>query len=256
MPGDLAGTFVECFAFAPRLAGGPGDRDIEGESSLVVRSRSLETLAHAAFVSVFCAVAVSVPAAAYANEPFDHDGFQFRAAIGSGYAIDSQSATDGSFGAKISGVVPFAFEVYLGGAPRPGWTLGGLVSVLTTAGTSVSFHSETRVLAPQGSAGVGLVGVGPYIDWYPDPRGGLHATMLALGLVGGGESGQIDLDTGRGFAVGAGLGYDWWVHKRWSVGVLARITYAWPTTETEYGDLTSVDNHIVWSGLLGSIVFQ
>lgn len=206
---------------------------------------------------LFCVVAVSVPAAAYAHEPFDHDGFQFRAAIGSGYAIDSQSATDGSFGATISGGVPFAFEVYLGGAPRPGWTLGVLVSMVpTTAGTSVSFHAETRVLAPPGRPGVGLVGIGPYIDWYPDSRGGFHATMLALGLLGGGGNGQIDLDLGRGFAVGAGLGYDWWVHKRWSVGVLARVTYAWLTTETEYGDLTSVDDHIVSSGLFGSIVFQ
>jgi hypothetical protein len=38
--------------------------------------------------------------------------------------------------------------------------------------------------------------------------------------------------------------------------VLARVTYAWLTTGTEYGDLTNVDDRIVWSGLLGSAVFQ
>jgi hypothetical protein len=229
----------------------------------MVRSPRLKTLPHAASVSLLCAVAASVPAAADANdarridEPFDHDGFQFRAVIGAGYVIDSQSATDGSFGATISGFAPWAFEVYLGGAPRPGWTLGALMSAAPgTAVTSVSFHSRTRVLAPQGSAGVGFGGMGPYIDWYPDSGGGFHATALALGLLGGGGNGQIDVDAGSGLAVGAGLGYDWWVHKRWSVGVLARITYAWLKTETEYGDLTSVDDHIVWSGLFGSIVFQ
>jgi hypothetical protein len=122
--------------------------------------------------------------------------------------------------------------------------------------TSVSFHSQTRVLAPQGTAGVGFGGIGPYIDWYPDSSGGFHATVLALGVVGGGGNGQIDIGAGSGLAVGGGLGYDWWVHKRWSVGVLARTTYAWVTTATEYGDLTSVDDRIVWSGLFGSIVFQ
>jgi hypothetical protein len=79
----------------------------------------LQTLSSAALASCLFAF-VSAPPAVYANEPYDHDGFQFRGAIGAGYAFDSQSAADGSFGATVSGFVPWAFEVYLGGAPRAG----------------------------------------------------------------------------------------------------------------------------------------
>jgi hypothetical protein len=92
---------------------------------------------------------------------------------------------------------------------------------------------------------VALVGIGPYIDWYPASTGGFHATILALGLLGGGDNGQIQLESAGGYAVGAGLGYEWWVHKRWL------------TTDTESAiSQTNVEEPIVCSGLFGSIVFQ
>jgi hypothetical protein len=78
---------------------------------------------------------------------------------------------------------------------------------MTTEGGSASFHGQTPGFAPQGNTGIVLGGIGPYIDWYPDPRGGFHATVLALGVLGGGGNGQLGLDIGSGFAVGGGLGY-------------------------------------------------
>jgi hypothetical protein len=194
---------------------------------------------------------------AHANEPFNHDGFQFRAAVGAGYMSDSESASDGSFGGKISGVVPFALEIYLGGAPRPGWTFGGAFSMSGVSGPSVSFHSQSPIVGtPPGFPGLALSGLGPYFDWYPDSHGGFHALGMGTAVLVSVADGQISTGLGTGFALGAGLGYDWWLHKKWSVGVLARFTYAWPTTWTQYGDLTSVDNHIASAGLFFSIVYQ
>jgi hypothetical protein len=206
---------------------------------------------------VSAAVGVDAHADRPLDEPFNHDGFQFRGAIGAGYMTDSEAARDGSFGATIAGVVPFTFEVYVGGAPTAGLTLGGTLNVAGISGPSVSFHSLSPMSGgPSGYPGLVLVGLGPYVDWYPDPHAGFHAMALGLGVMATPEDGQVQTSAGSGFAVGAGLGYDWWVHRRWSVGVLARLTYAWPTTSTQSVDLTSVDNRVVSSAVLCSVVFQ
>jgi hypothetical protein len=193
---------------------------------------------------------------AHANEPFEHDGFQFRAAVGAGVATDSESAEDGSFGGRISGFVPLAVEVYLGGAPRPGWTLGGMLSLMpATTGASASFHGQGSS-AGSSSVGLGLTGLGPYIDWYPDSHGGFHVSVMGMGVLADAADGHVSTSIGSGFALGAGVGYDGWVHERWSLGVLARLTYAWPVTSTQTNDLTSVDHQMLLPGFFGSIVFQ
>jgi hypothetical protein len=191
-----------------------------------------------AFVSLLFAGALIAPAAG-ANPPaFDHDGFQFRAAIGSGFATASQSATDGSFSATISGVTPVDIEVYVGGGLGNGWRVGWMFMEAVAASPWVSFHG-------QAAAGAS-----------PDPRGGFHATLLGLLVVGGATNGQVDVDGTAGFGGGAAVGYDWWVHRRWSVGVLARISYAKFGGQTEFDDLTSVDEHVVWGGLLGTVAYH
>jgi hypothetical protein len=192
---------------------------------------------------------------ARAGEPFEHDGFQFRGAIGAGYMSDSESASDGSFGATIAGAVPFTFEIYLGGALAPGLRLGGTLETAVLSGPTVSFHPVGPVLGDPPGA-LTMLGIGPYLDWYPDPRGGFHAMALALAVSETFTDGQAITSGASGFGVGGGIGYDWWAHRRWSVGILARFTYAWPTGSTQYGDLTGVDNRIVSSAILCSVAFH
>jgi hypothetical protein len=208
-----------------------------------------------AFVSLLFAGTLVAPAAG-ANPPaFDHDGFQFRAAIGSGFATASQSAADGSFSATISGVTPVDVEVYVGGGLGNGWRVGWMFMEAVAASPWVSFHGQAAAGASPGSS-LDLFGMGPYLDWYPDPRGGFRATLLGLLVVGGATNGQVDVDGTAGFGGGAAVGYDWWVHRRWSVGVLARISYAKFGGQTEFDDLTSVGEHVVWGGLLGTVAYH
>jgi hypothetical protein len=116
-------------------------------------------------------------------------------------------------------------------------------------------HVPSSQWPPQQSASVEQVPpplCGGYVKLYDAVSG----NELGLGVLATPEDGQIQTSGGSGFAVGAGLGYDWWVHRRWSLGVLARLTCAWPTTSTQYGDLMNVDNRIVSSAILFSVAFD
>jgi len=155
--------------------------------------------------------------------PRTHDGFQFRGTIGPAYLSDSESfdGLDGSV--KIHGGAA-ALELYFGGSPADGVTIGGFVSVLSAPGPSVEYKGLTYTA--DSDASLNLSTVGPYVDFYPDPNGGFHL----LGTVGyarlSANNGDDDERSASGIGVGLGVGYDAWVSDEWSLGVLGRFTYA------------------------------
>jgi hypothetical protein len=72
-----------------------------------------------------------------------------------------------------------------------------------------------------------LIGIGPFVDVYPDPTSGLHF----LGFFGwGGLEASVEGNVGgsdpTGLVAVIGAGYDFWIADEWSVGPLARFTYA------------------------------
>jgi hypothetical protein len=152
--------------------------------------------------------------------PHIHDGFFLHLSVGLGYFHDSASELGSSFtvsGAALTG------DIMLGGSPVPGLAIGGGViwaavpnPTYTAAGQSVT-----------GNSAMSLTTIGPFVEWYPDPRGGFHFGAL-LGFA------EQDLEDYRGFgtvgrtgvAVAANIGQDWWVGRRLSLGVEARIEYA------------------------------
>src|SRR5579883_1357374 len=93
-----------------------------------------------------------------------HDGFYFRASLGPAFVATAfRTPTSSVSTASASG------ELAFGGTPSPGLVIGG--AIWWTAAPSTT--------ATQGSIALPLdalvlYGVGPFIDWYPDPRGGLH----------------------------------------------------------------------------------
>jgi hypothetical protein len=95
-----------------------------------------------------------------------------------------------------------SLEAFFGGTPASGLVLAAGYTVVTRGrGT--------------------LFGLDALVQYYPDPRGGLHFEALA-GLSGLSGFGAYT----RGVGVAAGLGYDFWVGSQTSLGAAVRGGYA------------------------------
>lgn len=70
--------------------------------------------------------------------------------------------------------------------------------------------------------------LGPFVDLYPSPRLGWHVqALVGYAQTSFAEITPNPFDAGLGgIGLMAGLGHDWWVSEHWSIGVLARLTYA------------------------------
>ncbi|HEU4408507.1 MAG TPA: hypothetical protein VFS43_24810 [Polyangiaceae bacterium] len=178
--------------------------------------------------------------AARADRPRQHDSFYLRLGVGPGFVSDPAKVEFGGLEgeATLTGVGA-ATEVALGGTVAPGLIVGGgiysqlvveprandaEISVFGLSGEvdDVTFESFSFHL------------LGPFVDYYVDPRRGFHLQgSVGLGLLGVGD-GEVDgndnpaLREHGSAGVGAmvGIGYDWWVSDRWSLGVLGRVSYA------------------------------
>jgi hypothetical protein len=150
-----------------------------------------------------------------------HDGFYLRGGFGFGSlgaSYDDQTASN----VDLSGSgFALALDVMVGGCPSRGVALGG--ALLTSGAFSAAF-AQGGVDA--GDRSLGLVLVGPFIDGYPNPRGGWH-----LGAALGVASLQIQdrtptLTDTRGLGGAGWFGYDWWVADEFSVGLSLRLAGA------------------------------
>ena len=153
-----------------------------------------------------------------------HAGFYFREALGVGF---SSLSADGPFGRTVmtSGIpgLPTADGlVLLGGTPARGLVLGAGFQEMSMQGYfRGGAHDRT-------SANGEELTVGPFVDYYPDPAGGFHVGAL-VGLSGA-------LVTGGGSEMSLSLGgtifggYDWFVGRQTSVGVMAFVSGATPSS--------------------------
>ncbi len=193
----------------------------------------------------FAAVSLSsFPARA---EGQTHDGLQFRGAVGFGYLSDGESNDATLHGG--AGVL----EVYLGGTPARGLVVGGFVSGASAIGPSVSTDTIT---VTDTDTRLTLFTVGPYIDYYPNPHGGLHilGTLGFANLTASYDDGTVSTrDSATGITLGGGIGYDWWVSRDWSLGILGRFTFA-ATKRTIDG--FSVSEDTVLPAVLFSFSYQ
>jgi hypothetical protein len=142
-----------------------------------------------------------------------HDGFYLRMGMETGTAsVKFIDAPDG-LGETIE--TSGGLKVMLGGTPSPGMVFGG--GLWAVGFDTNKWHGENR---DKGS-GI-LFAIGPFIDYFPDPKGGFH-----LGGSAGVGGVQIDAkpfdnDDARmasGSSLGAFVGYDFWVSQSWSLGI-------------------------------------
>lgn len=166
-----------------------------------------------------------------------HDGFYFR--ISGGFSayderLSSNTRASGGLAARSRGIASSS-DLAFGGTFAPGWVLGGgfftvdlLASTLRTA-RGVSMANDSASIPAELDPGLrDLVLIGPFLDWYPNPRGGFHALgALGVSLLTPRVFGDSATQQSKYLAVGGGLilgtGYDVWVDEEWSLGVLGQL---------------------------------
>ncbi len=161
-----------------------------------------------------------------------HDGFYLRLQLGPGYFHDAQSRErEGQNAVLVSEVSGFAtgFEVLAGGTIGNGVVIGGTLAITRVANYDRTVGSDTAETADV----IGFTMLASFVDWYPDPEVGFHV-LGVLGLAGA-SSKDRDWNPG-GLAIGAGVGYDWWIADQWSIGVLGKVVVAGLGEEPEAGD--------------------
>lgn len=176
-----------------------------------------------------------------------HDGFYTRLSLGFGSestTIDSGQPLP-NFTAK-GGTLDV--DLLVGGAPRPGIVLGG--AILLDSLPSKTFSPDSYSV----KSSVSLWTIGPFIDGYPNPRGGFHlGGTIGLGIARLTNDPSFPTNKATGFGLAAWLGYDWWVADQWSVGGLLRFSGAHATSHENSTDL-AVDTRTV--ALMFTAVYQ
>jgi hypothetical protein len=152
-----------------------------------------------------------------------HDGFYLRGSLGPGWLWTSFS--DGLLaGGTIRGNGGGG-DIQLGGTFTPGLVVGG--GLFLTGMEHEDVRPAGEAVDDYDPGNVGMVAIGPFVDYFPDPKRGLHfGGMVGLGVMGFETRGRAGIESpydedarsGSGGAIGAWVGYDWWVGPEWSLG--------------------------------------
>ncbi len=149
-----------------------------------------------------------------------HDGFYVRVSLGFGtqWTTIDDSTPRRNFSAKETSMVA---DLLVGGAPSPGIILGG--ALLLDSLPSTRFEADGTAA----KTGLSLATVGPFIDGYPNSRGGFHSGgMLGASAAHLTGNNYFAAENAYGFGLATWLGYDCWVADQWSVGGLLRFAGA------------------------------
>lgn len=166
-----------------------------------------------------------------------HDGFYLRMSIGGGYLWSEFSP--GLLAANDLNGRSGAFDLMLGGTPSDGLVVGagGWFNGMDHRRAYRKGFEEEEVEGevPWGSIGVGAIG--PFLDYYPRPRGGFHVGGMVgfagISVDGPGMTSDAVRDSAGG-ALGAWIGFDGWVGKQWSLG--GQVRYLGVVSENEIED--------------------
>jgi hypothetical protein len=133
-----------------------------------------------------------------------------------------------------------ALELMLGGTPMPGVTVGGGLHVDSAWSVNANRRSFSNLLF-----------VGPFVDIFPDPRGGFHVGGMLGGAALVHDNPDLDPVTYRGFGASLWLGYDLWIAEQWSLGaMLAGGVARLASTDRLAPDAARVDSVAVLLGWL------
>jgi len=153
-------------------------------------------------------------------EAMTHDGFYMSLEAGVGYL--SASADSPNFEQTMTSTT-FSSGLLLGGTVGP-VVIGGGFTYDYGFSPSVEQNGQEAELE---DVKLYLIGIGAFADYYVDPAGGLHFIgMLGWGGLESSYQGNAGGSDPTGLLITLGGGYDFWVADEWSIGPLARFTYA------------------------------
>jgi hypothetical protein len=148
-----------------------------------------------------------------------HQGFYVRVNAGIGAFVGGKSESGQP---KVNtGGLTLDYDILIGGGPAPGFTIGGgVVGSFQLSGDWETADGDVGV----GSSNLSTFIIGPFVDGFPDAKGGFHMGGLA-GLARAGYDEPVTSDSGSAIGFGGAfwIGGDVWVAPEWSVGALLRL---------------------------------
>lgn len=137
-----------------------------------------------------------------------------------------------SFEATFDGWGP-AYELLIGGTVGSGIVIGGGFVAQDISDPDVSIEPDVGFSGTVDTSGaLGILVLGPFVDWFFDEKEGFHAgVVLGLGSIGLRDEND---DASSGLGGSLFVGYDFWVGKQWSLGVEGGALYV--ASEREFGD--------------------
>jgi len=165
----------------------------------------------------------------------EHDGLYLR--LGTGFGAYNERLISDSRGSRTDEVqgrsTGFAVmtEFAVGGTVARGFVLGGGVYNADVLASRLSVEEDAGIPDELDAASRNFTLIGPFGDWYFDPRAGFHAqAALGFAQLHGIDVSGGNVDEHRYHAGGVGLmvgaGYEWWVGEQWSLGILGRLMAA------------------------------
>jgi hypothetical protein len=117
----------------------------------------------------------------------------------------------------------FDFDLLIGGSPTRDFAVGGMIG-----GAAAPKPRAAQSDAQIGSKNnMNVVHVGAFADYYFMSDGNLHGmAFLGYERLAFSRAEQLVNGKGNGLGLALGLGYDFWIARRWSAGFLLRGGYA------------------------------
>ena len=176
---------------------------------------------------IFLGLLLTPGQASAASQPYMHDGFYLSAEAGPGLVwADSSGSISNNFQQKIrsSALAPAApaMSFALGGTfARLGLTLGGRLGIARGIHPVID-TLDTRVAIPNHD--LLLLEIGPFAQYYPNRRRGLHlgagVGFAWLGLTSSSEG------VAPGFSGSVEVGHGFFFARQWSLGATLRLSVA------------------------------
>jgi hypothetical protein len=182
-----------------------------------------------------------------------HDGFYLQAALGASFFTGSNVSLPASgqdVGVSGTGA---GLELAAGETVYRGVVVGGRIFGQSFASPS---YSMSGISATGGK--MSATSIGPFLDLYADPAGGWHGeAALGLAIINASKGDQFPAkdNSGNGFSLLAGVGYEWWIGDQLSLGVLGRLQYAQADVKGD-GDTRSATVKLFTPALLASLTYQ
>ncbi len=189
---------------------------------------------------------VETPPPGPAPGAFEHDGFYLRlgagfSAFGTAIVSDDENVANEHSEGTVTGLGAVG-ELMLGGAVTRRLIVGG--GFWTSTMLSDEFDQQNGNPVPNQLRDPDYFALtGPFVDWYFGYQahhagaGGWHMQgAFGFAALAGNLHNEEDDRLSVGGGVMFGVGYDWWVHEQWKLGMLGRIMTAGLIDDDVRGD--------------------